>query len=245
MAEESWNDAHVLLTEFEKGQRLAESSFKGLEKGTAATKFSLEWTNKQVLWDSISSLAKDANSIVVGICAESADEGVKELKGLVENLSQKKGRLHGMDDDGVAKDMSDFGPVYIRYVSGSGDAFLSGYDGLYRGIYFTPSLPDGEFRQYGVLPLGLWEHSISVPKDHDGIEAKIQDQFAKMKPQMESLGIELQLKQIVREKVFINCMGSTEAVRSPAIHAWVQSNVKQVSGIEQVEVAPVLSGQIE
>eukprot|EP00466_Bigelowiella_natans_P010325 jgi/Bigna1/36045/e_gw1.12.234.1 len=92
--------------------------------------------------------------MVVGFCAENASAGVNELKGWVSTLSLKRGRLHGMDIDGMPRDMSDFGPVYIRYVSSSGDAYLSGYDGNYRGAYFTPQLPDGEFRQYGVLPIG-------------------------------------------------------------------------------------------
>jgi hypothetical protein len=30
------------------------------------------------------------------------------------------------------------------------------YIHTYRGVYFAPSLPDGEFRQYAVLPLSLF-----------------------------------------------------------------------------------------
>jgi hypothetical protein len=68
-----------------------------------------------------------------------------------------------MDKDGQPLDMSDFGPVYIKYtsaggqVSGQGDAMLNGYAGSYRGVYFNPVLPDGEFRQYAVLPLFLFD----------------------------------------------------------------------------------------
>ena len=47
------------------------------------------------------------------------------------------------------------GPVFIKYNSDSGDAFLSGYGGEYRGVLFTPELGDGAFRQYGYLPLDL------------------------------------------------------------------------------------------
>ena len=75
-------------------------------------------------------------------------------------------------------------PVFIKYNSVSGDAFASGYGGDARGVLFTPGLPDGVFRrvppagaalqcgcgaaltpcaalfarrQYGYLPLGLFD----------------------------------------------------------------------------------------
>ena len=35
------------------------------------------------------------------------------------------------------------GAVFGKYDSMSGDAFLSGYAGEYRGVLFTPLLPDG------------------------------------------------------------------------------------------------------
>ncbi|EKX33388.1 hypothetical protein GUITHDRAFT_62358, partial [Guillardia theta CCMP2712] len=98
---------------------------------------------------------------MMGFCAESAEEGVGALKAWVSALELPRGRLHGMDKDGVALDMSDFGAVYIKYSStggeilSAGDATLNGYDGSYRGVYFNPTLPDGKFRQYAVLPLDL------------------------------------------------------------------------------------------
>ena len=36
---------------------------------------------------------------------------------------------------------------------------FTGYDGTYRGVYFTPCLPDGEFRQFAVFPLALFSNS--------------------------------------------------------------------------------------
>ncbi len=68
-----------------------------------------------------------------------------------------------MDKEGQPLDMSDFGPVYIKYtsaggeISDQGDAMLNGYGGSYRGVYFNPVLADGEFRQYAVLPLFLFD----------------------------------------------------------------------------------------
>ena len=49
--------------------------------------------------------------------------------------------------------------MFIKYNSASGDAFASGYGGEARGVLFTPGLPDGAFRQYGYLPLGLFENT--------------------------------------------------------------------------------------
>jgi len=51
----------------------------------------------------------------------------------------------------ITNGVDDTGP----YNSDSGDAFLSGYGGEYRGVLFTPELGDGAFRQYGYLPLNL------------------------------------------------------------------------------------------
>ena len=107
---------------------------------------------------------------MAGICAEDAHQGIAALKQWVEALRLPKGRLHGMDVNGTALNMDHFGPVYIKYnsVGGSlsqpGDAMLNGYGGAFRGVYFCPSLPDGEFRQYAVLPLRLFEGQVALPR---------------------------------------------------------------------------------
>jgi hypothetical protein len=74
-----------------------------------------------------------------------------------------------MDKDGKQLDMTNFGCVFIKYssaggqISECGDAMLNGYQGSYRGVYFNPVLADGEFRQYAVLPLQLFESRDSSP----------------------------------------------------------------------------------
>ena len=102
--------------------------------------------------------------LALGICAEDAFEGIGTLKAWVAALGLPKGPLHGMDDGGVPRDMSTFGPVYIKYLSRPnngrdppGTAMLSGYTGDFRGVYFSPSLTDGVFRQFAVLPLDLFQ----------------------------------------------------------------------------------------
>mmetsp|Transcript_28584 Transcript_28584/g.91096 ORF Transcript_28584/g.91096 Transcript_28584/m.91096 type:complete len:202 (+) Transcript_28584:297-902(+) len=100
-------------------------------------------------------LAAASERVMLGVCGPTQGAGVDALKGWVPALGLPKGRLHGMDKAGVPIDMA--GAVFIKYNSISGDADLSGYGGLYRGVLFTPQLPDGEFRQYGYLPLGLFQ----------------------------------------------------------------------------------------
>jgi len=85
-----------------------------------------------------------------------------------------------MDLNGVPLDPATLGSVYIKYNTGGvmkfseirksglgfdaiwkpGDALLETYDGDFRGVYFSVELQDGEFRQFGVLPLSLLENSL-------------------------------------------------------------------------------------
>jgi hypothetical protein len=95
----------------------------------------------------------------------------------VTGLQLPRGLLHGMDKDGVPLDPAGLGSVYIKYNTGGvmkfsemrksglgfdaiwkpGDALLEKYgDGDFRGVYFSVELDDGEFRQFGVLPLNLF-----------------------------------------------------------------------------------------
>jgi len=100
-------------------------------------------------------LAGSSLSVMLGICAPSAAEGVTTLKEWVTGMGLPRGRLHGMDVNGVAVKVE--GAVFIKYNSASGDADLSGYAGGFRGVLFTPTLPDGAFRQYGYLPLRIFK----------------------------------------------------------------------------------------
>jgi hypothetical protein len=136
---------------------------------------------------------------MLGLCADDAVAGVAALKAWVEGLRLPKGRLHGMDREGVPLDMASFGPVYIKYNSGSGssggsapgDAMLNGYAGAFRGVYFGPSLPDGEFRQYAVLPLALFAPSAASPPTAPpaGLsEAAVRAALAAVEPALGALG---------------------------------------------------------
>jgi len=92
---------------------------------------------------------------MLGLCASDCTEGVKALQAWTNALGLPRRTLHGMDTDGVPTQLP--GPVFIKYNSASGDAHLSGYAGEARGVLFTPGLPDGAFRQYGYLPVQLFD----------------------------------------------------------------------------------------
>jgi len=114
--------------------------------------------------------------VMMGICAGSTTDALAALKSWVTGLSLPRGLLHGMDVKGVPIDPAELGAVFVKYNTGGtltfsqmrksglgfdalwkpGDALLEPYDGDFRGVYFTAELQDGQFRQYGLLPLNLF-----------------------------------------------------------------------------------------
>ncbi|KAJ1472810.1 hypothetical protein T484DRAFT_1574581, partial [Baffinella frigidus] len=89
---------------------------------------------------------------MLGFCGDDASQAVEALKAWITALALPRGMLHGMDKEGVPIDMSIFGAVYIKYSSTGAEVPYAWYDGAFRGVYFNPQLPDGEFRQYAVTP---------------------------------------------------------------------------------------------
>lgn len=135
-------DADAILKRFDETQR-RESTESAV---TACT--------KPALGQSTRALASRASRVMLGICAADAQEGLSWLKTWTAELGLPKGKLHGMDKDGVPVDPPK-GAVFIKYNSMSGDAYISGYGGTFRGVLFTPELDDAAFRQYGYLPLDV------------------------------------------------------------------------------------------
>ena len=159
--------ADSVLKEYDANHRAAANSEGSEGLGGACT--ANEWASgvhHEPLVDAVCALRDAARGcdgrVMLGICADDAQAGVNGLKEWVSALELPRGLLHGMDKDGVALDMSTFGSVYVKYNSkGSnsdppGTASLAGYKGDFRGVYFNVDLPDGEFRQYAVLPLDLF-----------------------------------------------------------------------------------------
>jgi len=145
----SVTEADTLLARFERNQReVAAGGFGKTVSG--APSCTLPPLKVATLC-----LAAEASHIMMGICASNQAQGLQALKGWTRDLGLPKGKLHGMDQ--VGKPVNIPGAVFIKYNSTSGDAFISGYAGEYRGVLYTPQLVDGVFRQYGYLPLNLLE----------------------------------------------------------------------------------------
>jgi hypothetical protein len=140
-------DADRLLTRFDRDQRRGELPDASSPEGSPQC-------THPPMRQSVRALAASSSRVMLGICAPDAAGGLAALKAWVTDLGLPRGKLHGMDIDGVEQPPPE-GPVFLKYNSDSGDAFLSGYDGEFRGVLFTPELGDGSFRQYGYLPLEL------------------------------------------------------------------------------------------
>ena len=141
------NDADRLLNRFDRDQRSGSLALESTPEGSPRC-------THPPLRASCRALAAASSRVMMGICAPDAENGLCALKAWTTDLGLPRGRLHGLDVDGEPVDPPQ-GPVFIKYNSDSGDAFLSGYGGEYRGVLFTPELGDGAFRQYGYLPLDL------------------------------------------------------------------------------------------
>lgn len=160
-------EAERLLAEYDRGHQAAAKSpgAQGLGGALTANEWGLTMP-RPPLSDAVRRMTDAAiqadGRIMLGFCADDAAAGIAALKAWVTALELPRGVLHGMDRDGVPIDMSTFGSVYIKYNSQStasdapGTAVLSGYAGDFRGVYYNPQLPDGEFRQYAVLPADLF-----------------------------------------------------------------------------------------
>lgn len=140
-------DADRLLSRFDKEQRLGKLPDENTPEGS-------KQCTHPPMRQSCRALASQSSRVMMGICAPDSKTGIETLKAWVTDLGLPRGKLHGLDVDGVETPPPE-GPVFLKYNSDSGDAFLSGYGGEFRGVLFTPELGDGAFRQYGYLPLEL------------------------------------------------------------------------------------------
>lgn len=168
-----------------------DDGYVGLGGGTSHSRYwsSLPESDVRSVAHATSSLASRAayerevlrtgGRVQLGICAGDVSEAIRTLKQWVGGLRLPKGLLHGLDVDGVPVEI--LGPIYVKYSTGGamtfsemreskrgfdslwrpGDAVLETYDGDFRGVYFNAELQDDVFRQYGVLPLDLFDENKS------------------------------------------------------------------------------------
>ncbi|CAL6304782.1 unnamed protein product [Bathycoccus prasinos] len=142
----SLRDADVVLRRFDDEQRKRVSSSSSTTTTCA----------ERSLGNAVRTLSYNSETVMFGICAQTGREGIDALKIWTEELNLPKGKLHGLDTDGIPKPIPSEA-VFIKYNSLSGDAFCSEYHGEFRGVLFTPVLNDGVFRQFGYLDLSLFD----------------------------------------------------------------------------------------
>jgi hypothetical protein len=116
--------------------------------------------------------------VLLGICADDAKTAVAALKAWVGALRLPRGLLYNADVDGVPLDLGNFGPAFVKYNSATGAAHLHQLrKGAFRGVLFNPEFRDGTLRQYGSLPLDLFD---DAPREDSGSrEASAQRNFAR------------------------------------------------------------------
>lgn len=164
--------SHALLMKYDEAHRAVGKSEGAIGLGGQIT--ANEWASRVEREPLVSALRSICDAamerkgrIMLGICAQNSSDGIATLKQWVTALQIPRGLLHHpVDDDGGPLDMSTFGCVYIKYMSQPsaastdppGSASLNGYGGDVRGVYVTADLMDGEFRQYGALPLDLYSN---------------------------------------------------------------------------------------
>ena len=111
---------------------------------------------RESLQQALKAVSTNANSVILGIKAESGAKALTVLKSWVSSLSLPRGQLRAVDENNDPVDVTawDTAPVYIKYNSSdSGDAYMKPYNGKYFGVLFQPVLMDKDFIQYGDLPL--------------------------------------------------------------------------------------------
>lgn len=83
--------------------------------------------------------------VMLGICVVSVEEGLVVFKTWTAELGLSKGKLYGMDKDGILVDLLK-GVVFIKYNLFLGDVYIFGYGGIFCGVLFIFEFDDGAFR---------------------------------------------------------------------------------------------------
>ena len=123
------------------------------------TKASLkqEWNDIRV---NSQRLVNIGNEIVLGIKANTGNEGIEALKSWTDGLQLPKNKLRAYSDDGAEISVNELSEVqvYIKYNStdSNGDAYMKKYNGdNFNGVILQVKT-DSEFYQYGDFPLFLF-----------------------------------------------------------------------------------------
>jgi hypothetical protein len=104
-------------------------------------------------------VSSQSTELVLGFLCDTGADALTGLRLWVEGLGLARGSLRAYDDLNEEVDHQRFEqhPVYVKYNSSDyGNAYMKAYSGNFTGGVFQPKLKDGEFRQYGNLPLGVF-----------------------------------------------------------------------------------------
>lgn len=103
---------------------------------------------KSLLREALLLLASLSDYQMVGVCADSAEQGILALESYLTALGYET----DFNLDAIA------GAVYIKFNPKTGLCYIDGYTGNHRGVLVScqSSQPDGINEMYGHLPLDLF-----------------------------------------------------------------------------------------
>lgn len=104
--------------------------------------------NKTLLREALLLLASLSDYQMLGVCADTAEQGILALEGYLQAL--------GYEADFNLNAIA--GAVYIKFNPKTGLCYIDGYSGNHRGVLVScqSSQPDGINEMYGHLPLDLF-----------------------------------------------------------------------------------------
>lgn len=115
---------------------------------------------RELLRSAVQSVRSVSSEISLGIMCETGSLAIQTLKAWVQGLNLSHGELHCVSDAGASIPAISLqeSPVYIKYNSSDPhNAYMKPYKSEgFIGVIFQPVLADGEFRQFGDLPLKLY-----------------------------------------------------------------------------------------
>ena len=129
----------------------------------------------QALSDAVKTLNRHSSSIMLGVMGDHAEEAVDALRSWQRQLNLPQPPLQvlvetptgeGLSDplcDSVAKAAEKTTPAYLKYNSRNEFNMLKPHEGPFRGVIITANLHEGSVRQFGGLPLVLFDHPRSLP----------------------------------------------------------------------------------
>lgn len=120
-----------------------------------------------MLRDAVETLSAHSSSIMLGIMGDCPEQAVDALRSWQRQLGLPQPALRMLDStgdsmsapmcDAAAIGESASAPAYLKFNSMSGSNLLKSHEGPFRGVIITANLNEGSVRQFGGLPLVLFD----------------------------------------------------------------------------------------